>query len=160
MRPVLARENLLPNAVARWAEETPDSIALEIVGGRRLTYAELHETALRWAAALLKAGVEPGSHVATMVSPELMAHFAMLSVGWVGAVEVPLNTAYQGSMLHYALDLTDAQTIVCTTEFVEQLAAVSGDLPKLERVIVVDGDAAAGAFACRVVNHDEFLAGV
>src|SRR5262245_42459611 len=140
MRPVLARENLLPNAVARWAEETPDAIALEIVGGRRVSYAGLHESGLMWASVLMGAGVEPGSHVATMVSAELMAHIAMLSVGWVGAVEVPLNTAYQGNMLRYALELTDAQTIVCTTEFVDALAAVCGDLPKLERVLVVNGD--------------------
>src|SRR5262245_13190620 len=157
MRPVLARENLLPNAVARWAEETPDTIALEIVGGRRITYSELNQTGLMWAAALMRAGVELGSHVATMVSAELMAHFAMLSVGWVGAVEVPLNTAYQGNMLRYALELTDAQTIVCTTEYVDALAEVSGDLPKLERVIVVNGDAPEGAFPCRVLGHHAFF---
>src|SRR5262245_2874634 len=160
MRPVLARENLLPNAVARWADETPDTIALEIVGGRRITYAELHETGLLWAAALLKAGVEPGSHVATMVSAEIMAHVAMLSVGWVGAVEVPLNTAYQGNMLRYALELTDVQTIVCTTEYVDALAAVCGELPKLERVIVLNGMAPDGAFGCMVVNHHEFFESV
>src|SRR4029079_4241392 len=110
--------------------------------------------------ALMNAGVEPGSHVATMVSAELMAHVAMLSVGWVGAGEVPRNTAYQGNMLRYALDLTDAQTIVCTTEYVDALAAVCGDLPKLERVIVVNGAAPAGAFGCKVVNHHEFFADV
>jgi crotonobetaine/carnitine-CoA ligase len=157
---VLARENLLPNAVARWAKETPDNIALEIVGGRRLTYAELHDTGLRWAAALMRTGVARGDHVATMVSAELYAHFAMLSVGWVGAVEVPLNVAYQGNMLHYALDLTDVTTIVCTTEFVDALAAVAGKLEQLERVIVVDGDAPDAAFSCRVVNHNEFFDGI
>src|SRR6478672_10672490 len=146
MRPVLARENLLPNAVARWAEETPDSIALEIVGGRRIPYAGLHETGLMWAAALMRAGVEPGSHVATMMSAEIMAHLAMLSVGWVGAVEVPLNTAYQGNMLRYALELTDVQTIVCTTEYVDALAAVFGDPPKPERFILVNGIAPPTAF--------------
>src|SRR5215510_4141234 len=160
MRPVLARENLLPNAVARWAEETPDNIALEIVGGRRVTYEGLHETGLMWAAALMRAGVDPGSHVATMVSAEIMAHVSMLSVGWVGAVEVPLNTAYQGNMLRYALELTDVQTIVCTTEYVDALAAVCGDLPKLERVIIVNGNALDGAFGCKVVSHHEFFGGV
>ena len=157
---MLARENLLPNAVARWAEATPDTTAIELVGGRRVTYAELHHIGLRWAAALMRAGVTRGDHVATLVSPELYAHFAMLSIGWTGAVEVPLNTAYQGAMLQYALDLTDATTIVCTTEFVDALAAVAGDLPLLATVIVVNGDAPEGAFACRVLDETEFFAGI
>lgn len=157
---MLARENLLPNAVAKWAATTPDTVALELVGGRCLTYAELHETGLRWAAALARLGIRAGDHVATMVSPELYAQFAMLGVGWLRAVEIPLNTAYQGHMLHYALDLTDAATIVCTSEFVERIAAVAGDLPKLETVVVVDGEAPPGAFGCRVVDGRSFFAGV
>jgi crotonobetaine/carnitine-CoA ligase len=155
---LLARDNLLPNAVAKWAKATPDTVALEIVGGRRLTYAELHEVGLRWAAALREVGVGPGDHVATMVSPELTAHFAMLGVGWLGAVEVPLNTAYLGQTLHYALELTDATTVVCSAEFADRIAAVAGDLPELKTVVVVDGDAPTGAFSCRVVDGDALLA--
>jgi crotonobetaine/carnitine-CoA ligase len=157
---LLARENLLPNAVARWAEATPDTVALELVGARRVTYAELHDTGLRWAAALLRLGVEPGTHVATMVSPEYVAHFAMLGIGWTGAVEVPLNTAYQGQTLRHALELTDVSVIVCSPEFVDGLAREAQDLPKLETVVVVDGTAPAGAFPCRVVDGAAFLAGV
>ncbi|GMU78547.1 MAG: acyl-CoA synthetase [Acidimicrobiia bacterium] len=157
---MLARENLLPNAVARWASTTPDTVALELVGGPRLTYAELHDAGLRWAGALLRVGVERGHHVATMVSPELTAHFAMLGVGWVGAVEVPLNTAYRGQTLHHALHLTDATTVVCSAEFVERIAEVAGDLPKLETVVVVDGTAPRGAFPGRVVDGTAFLDGV
>jgi crotonobetaine/carnitine-CoA ligase len=157
---VLARENLLPNAVAKWASENPQAVALEIVNGRRLTYAELHETGLRWAAALQRVGVGRGHHIATMVDPELTAHFAMLGIGWVGAVEIPLNTAYQGAMLRYVLDLTDAATIVCSPQFVGRIADVAADLPALETVIVADGDVPGDTFACRVVGGGEFLAGV
>lgn len=157
---MLARENLLPNAVARWAAETPDAVALDFIGRRRLTYAELHETGLRWAAALLRVGVTRGIHVATMFSADLSAHFGMLGVGWTGAVEVPLNTAYRGEMLRYAIDLTDATVIVCSEEFVPVLAAVAADLPKVEHVVVVDGTAPADAFPCPVTDGSTFFAGL
>ena len=44
--------------------------------------------------------------------------------------------------------------------YVDALAAVCADLPKLERVIVVNGNAPDGAFGCRVVGHHEFFADV
>jgi crotonobetaine/carnitine-CoA ligase len=157
---VLARENLLPNAVARWASETPDTVAIEYVDGPRLTYAQLHDVGLRWAAALQRIGVGRDVHVATMLANDLEPHLAMLGIGWTGGVEVPLNTAYRGDTLRHALTLTDISVIVCSEAFVPVLSEESRDLPRLETVVVVDGRAPEGAFACRVVHGDEFLAGV
>ena len=157
---MLARENLLPNAVARWAEATPGTVAVQYADGASLTYTELHDIGLRWAAALLALGARPGVHVATMVADDFAPHLAMLGIGWTGAVEVPLNTAYRGQSLRHALELTDVSILVCAEEFVEVLAAESHDLPRLETVVVIDGTAPANAFACRVVSGDEFLGGV
>jgi len=157
---VLAREKLLPNAVARWAAATPDAVAIEYVDGPRLTYAELHELGLRWAAALMRLGVGRGVHVATMLSNELAPHAAMLGVGWTGAVEVPLNTAYRGDTLRHALSLTDVSVIVCSEEFVPVLAEQAGSLDRLQAVVVIDGTAPDGSFPCPVVSGDAFLDGV
>jgi crotonobetaine/carnitine-CoA ligase len=63
-------------------------------------------------------------------------------------------------MLRYVLELTDAATIVCSREFVDRIAGVAADLPGLETVVVVDGDAPEDVLACRVVTGAEFLAGV
>jgi crotonobetaine/carnitine-CoA ligase len=157
---VLARENLLPNAVARWAAATPDTVAIQYLDGPRLTYAELHDVGRRWAAALVALGAGPGVRVATMLANDLEPHSAMLGIGWTGAVEVPLNTAYRGDTLRHALTLTDVSIIVCSEVFVPVLAEEAQDLPRLEAVVVVDGGAPDGAFPCRVVTGDDFLAGV
>ena len=157
---MLARENLLPNAVARWAAETPDTVAVQYVDGPAVTYAELHDIGLRWASALIRLGVGRGVHVATMLGTELAPHSAMLGIGWTGAVEVPLNTAYRGDTLRHALTLTDVSVIVCSEEFVPVLAEQAADLPLLHTVVVVDGDAAPGTFACAVVAGGAFLDGV
>ncbi|MFM8302694.1 MAG: AMP-binding protein, partial [Actinomycetota bacterium] len=110
---MLARENLLPNAVARWARATPDTVAIQYADGEQRTYAELHDVGLRWAAALIALGVGRGVHVATMLAGDFAPHSAMLAIGWTGAVEVPLNTAYRGQTLRHALALADVSVIVC-----------------------------------------------
>ena len=136
---MLDRLCLAPHALARWATETPEAVALEHVDGERFTFRELHEEALRWAGALQSVGADPGVHVATFLPNASVAHRSMLALGWLRAVEVPLNVAYQGRMLQYALDHSDATVLVVTTELLDRVAAVSDALPKLATVAVVDG---------------------
>jgi len=137
---VLDRNCLAPNAVARWAAEAPGAVALEHVGGARITYSQLHHDAQAWAAALESLGVSEGDHVATLLPNTFESHRALLALGWLRAVEVPLNTAYVGRMLAYTVDHSDATTLVTVSEFAERVDAVSAELPKLERLVVVDGD--------------------
>jgi crotonobetaine/carnitine-CoA ligase len=51
---------------------------------------------------------------------------------------VPLNVAFTGRMLAYALDHTDVTTIVVAPEFRDAVAAVEADLPDLARIVVLD----------------------
>jgi carnitine-CoA ligase len=156
---VLDRLCLAPHALARWAAETPDAVAVEHVDGERATYRQLHDEALHWAGALQGAGVDAGVHVATFLPNGSAAHRSMLALGWLRAVEIPLNAAYQGRMLQYALDHSDSTVLVVTTELLDRVAAVSDDLPRLATVFVVDGPGRAIPGPARVVGLAELLAG-
>jgi len=147
---------LAPHALARWAADTPEAIALEHVNGERWTYAALDVEARRWAAALHGAGVDAGTHVATMLPNASEAHRAMLGLGWLRAVEVPLNTALTGRMLHYNLDHSDTTVLVVAPEYLERVQAVAGDLPGLTTVVVT-GDPSGPVPGARVVGIDELL---
>ena len=135
---MLERTCLGPHAVAHWARETPDAVALQHVDGQALTYAELHERACAWAAVFEALGVGAGDHIATLLPNTFDSHLALLGLGWLRVVEVPLNTAYIGRMLAYTIDHSDATTLVTTTEYAERVADVKADVPKLERVVAVD----------------------
>jgi amino acid adenylation domain-containing protein len=78
------------DTVARHASARPDAIAAE-GGGRRLTFAELHDGAARLAGALQDLGVGPGSNVGICVgrSPDLA--LAIVAVLMRGAACVPLD---------------------------------------------------------------------
>jgi len=136
---MLDRDLLAPNAVTRWAALTPDAVALEHVDGERWTYAELRADSLRWAGALASVGVGAGTHVATMLTNTSAAHRAMLGIGYLRAVEVPVNTSYVGRMLQYVLDHSDATVLLVSAELIDELEPVRGDLPQLGTVIVVGG---------------------
>jgi crotonobetaine/carnitine-CoA ligase len=136
---VLDRVCLAPHAVSRWANDTPDAVALERIDGDHLTYAQLDAESRDWATAFERLGVREGSHVATLLPNTLDSHRALLGLAWLRAVEVPLNTAYVGRMLSYTIDHSDATVLVTTTEFAARVEDVRADTPRLEVVVIVDG---------------------
>jgi crotonobetaine/carnitine-CoA ligase len=156
---MLDRLHLAPHAVARWAAETPDTVALQPVGGAAITYAELHADALRWAAGFAALGVGAGSHVATMLPNRPDAHRTMLALGWLRAIEVPLNTAFTGRILAYSLAHADVTTLVVASEYLDAVAAVADDLPELHTVVVLGAAEAPRGLRPRVVHQEELLAG-
>ncbi|SHN46567.1 AMP-binding protein [Cryptosporangium aurantiacum] len=135
---MLDRAVLPPHAVARWAAQTPDAVAVAHVDGRGLTYAQLHADALTWAGALRGLGVEAGSHVATLLPQGFYGHRTLLALGWLRAVEVPLNTAYVGDILRHALSLSDAEFLLTTEAFLERIRPLLGVLPRLGTIVLVD----------------------
>jgi crotonobetaine/carnitine-CoA ligase len=139
---------LAPNAVRRWAEAAPDRVATREVDGDAHTYAELDRIGRTWAAAYASLGVKRDDHVATLLPNGHVAHAAWLGLGWLGAREVPLNSALMGALLHDALLRSDASVLVVAEAFAERLRDLD-PLPGLREIVVVP---ATGAPA--------FLAGV
>jgi crotonobetaine/carnitine-CoA ligase len=157
---VLDPRCLAPHALAHYAVATPDVVALQHVDGSFLTYAALHGESLTWASGFAALGVTAQTHVATMLTNRFEAHRTMVALGWLRAVEVPLNTAYLGRMLHYALELADVTVLVTESQFVERVLEVVHELPLLHTVVVVDVDTpttTAPASNVRMVGAAELL---
>ena len=119
--PALDARCFAPHAISHHASTTPDVVALQHVDGPSLSYAQLDAEARRWAAALQALGVGPGAHVGTMLTNRFEAHFSLVALGWLRAVEVPLNTAYVGRILHYTLGLADVSVLITEAAFVERI---------------------------------------
>src|SRR5512134_3099288 len=103
----IPEEFLAPNAIARWARETPEQVAVQEIDGASFSYRELDRIVRTWAGAFRRMGVARGEHVATLLPNGLLAHRAWLGLAWVGALEVPVNPAHQGPLLQYTLDQSD-----------------------------------------------------
>jgi acyl-CoA synthetase (AMP-forming)/AMP-acid ligase II len=79
----------LPEALAFWAERTPDAPALRSLDGRALSHRELARTAANVVSRLRALGIGPDDRVAFVLAPGFESCVAMLG-GMTGATAVPL----------------------------------------------------------------------
>jgi malonyl-CoA/methylmalonyl-CoA synthetase len=106
-----------------------DRLALEAPGGARLTYAALVEETGRMASALFALGVRPGDRVAVQVEKSAANLILYLASLRLGAVYLPLNTAYTLAELDYFIGDAEPALVVCDPAAgagVEALAAKVG----------------------------------
>ena len=136
----LEREYVLPHLIAKLADDDPNRTFYQQVDGPEFTHAQFHNGNLIWAEAFRRAGIEAGRNVAVMMPTNVDAYHAWMGLAWLRAIEVPLNTMFRGRMLAYIVDNCDADTIVIGSAFVDRLAEIAAELPKLKTVIVPDAD--------------------
>lgn len=138
----------LPNVLHRNALHHPDKVLLsELATGRALTYRDLNTWSDRGARALRDAGVAHGHHVGVLMENSAEHVAVFFSIGKLGAVSVPVNTAARGELLRYYLDHAECTALVVDASLCDRLSEVLGDLPLLTRIFVVGDVAAAGKLA-------------
>ena len=155
---MLARDLVLPHLLAAQAAQHPGRTFLEEVGGRSVSYGELHRYTLTWADAYRRLDMGPGDRVAVMLPTGIDAVSAWLGLGWLRAWEVPVNTGYVGRMLHYLLEHSRSKLLVTVSDYLERLGDVAADLTHLETVVVADGNDMRNDLPFRVLGRREFLA--
>lgn len=106
-----------------------------------LTFGEVDDLGNRTAQGLAAMGVGHGDHVAVMLGnrPEFLG--VVFGLAKLGAVAVPINTAYRGSLLGHVLASSDSTLLVVDEAYVDRLPAVDDLLTQLTG-IVVRGDGA------------------
>lgn len=78
-----------------------------------LTYGALREASERFAAALSRLGVKPGDRVATLMGKSREYLSILMGIWRLGAVHVPLFTAFAPSAITMRLIASNAKVVVC-----------------------------------------------
>ena len=135
----------IPAMVTATVERHGDRLAVAD-GDTRLTYAELHDEAGRFGAALVAAGIEPGDRVALWAPNSAEWIAAVLGLLRAGAVLVPVNTRFKGLEAADILARSRARALVTVTDFLGadnlgMLRSAGVDLPDLQTVVVARGPA-------------------
>jgi crotonobetaine/carnitine-CoA ligase len=135
MRTGRLEDLVLGEILGERAESHPDEMFLQFRDGE-FSYGEVDQASNRMAHGLVEAGVRPGHHVAVMLPncPELV--FVIFALARIGAVAVPVNTAYRGELLRHVLASSNCSTFIIDGQYVARLQAVAGSLGDLLRVIV------------------------
>lgn len=117
------------------AAERPDDEAVLFVDGPEWTWRELRRRVRDHAAGLAALGVSPGEFVLSWMPNGPLAVLNLLALNYLGAVYVPINTAYRGQVLAHVLKNSGGVLMIAHGELVGRLADV--DRAGLGRVVVV-----------------------
>lgn len=134
--PTFELEHLTVGQVlAERARSNGNSTFLKLREGE-VTYREVDVTANRVAQGLAAHGIDQGDHVAVMLPNSADLVHVVFALAKLGAVAVPINTAYKGDLLHHVLDSADATALVVHAAYLDHVAAVAGRLDDLRLVAV------------------------
>jgi crotonobetaine/carnitine-CoA ligase len=127
----------------RWAAERGDMTYVIFDSARRYSYREMRERTVAVAAGLARLGVKQGDHVLAWqpTSPEMLTTY--YAINYLGAVFVPINTAYRGRLLEHVIENSDAKLAVVHASLIERLSGVQ--LGRLEQLVVTGPAPSAGA---------------
>lgn len=128
--------NLLPNLVARRADDARDVAFLVEADGASMTYGEFDERVRRWVTVLRQFGVGAGDTVAVMLPTSVEEHCTWIACGWLRALQVPINTAYRGVMLDHVLTDSGASVAIASPEYADLIDATPAGR-ELSAVLVV-----------------------
>ncbi|WP_353250418.1 class I adenylate-forming enzyme family protein [Salinisphaera sp. T31B1] len=89
-----------------------------------LSYRQLDERASRLASSLMRLGVRKGCHVGVMLANTPAYPITWIALGRLGAVMVPINTAYRKDELRFVLDDADVQFFIVEQDFIAILESI------------------------------------
>jgi len=143
--------NLAHVCVDRWAERTPQALAVvwegEEGGVRRITYREMRETSDRLANALASLGVQSGDAVGIFLPMTPEAVVSVMACAKLGAVFLPIFSGFGADAVAMRLADAEAKVLIAADGFprrgkqvaMKEIAdeALAG-APSVRHVVVVD----------------------
>ncbi|MDD5313137.1 MAG: AMP-binding protein [Dehalococcoidia bacterium] len=123
--------NMLEEAAHKYKNRT-----YFIFEGRSYSYREVNDTANRVASGFANIGVKKGDHVAILMEncPEFV--FTWFGLARIGAVEAPFNPFHKGSILEYLINYSDAEILVISSSFIDEIASIEGSLKSVKKIII------------------------
>ncbi len=128
-----------------WAAETPDEIAFMFQDGEQWTWGQALDLTRRAARGLADRGVKKGDHVLSWQPNNREAVLTWFGLNYLGAVYVPVNTAYKGNLLQHVVQLSDASLMISHADLAPRLDDIDTGL--LREVIITNGAAALATLA-------------
>ncbi|MFI9168017.1 AMP-binding protein [Streptomyces lincolnensis] len=123
--------------IAARARAHPERVYAVFEDGTEWTYGQVWDDARATAAALHRLGVRQGDTVLCWLPNGLDALRVWYGVNLLGAVHVPVNTAYRGSLLGHVVDNSGARVLVAHARLAERLEHAGRG--RLDTVVVLGG---------------------
>ena len=148
----LAANGLLPSLISRWAELTPQAIAVE-QAGQRLSHADLQIQVAQLASVLAAEGVSRGAVVAIALPRSSAQVVCMLACWHVGAAYLPLDPGWPLARRQRVMQQAEATLLLVADEEFEQGGAATLKVLSFEQALQRSADTAPAA-AARLQGQD------
>ena len=151
--PAAVRASTIAEAFRITAAERPDAVAIRTRGDElTITWGELRERVDALAGGLARLGVGHGDTVALLLSNRPEFHLCDLAAMMLGAAPFSIYSTYTAEQIQYLINDAEAKVLICEQQYLPQVREARRELPQLEYVILVDGDAPVGTLALSVVE--------
>jgi long-chain acyl-CoA synthetase len=147
-RPPALDAQTMAEAFRMTAADRAEEVAIRTKGDEfSTTWGELRERVDALAGGLAKLGVGRGDTVALMLSNRPEFHLCDLAAMMLGATPFSLYTTYTAEQIRYLMSDAAAKVLICEQQYLPQVREARRELPGLDYVIVVDGQAPLGTLA-------------
>ncbi len=117
-----------------------------------ITWGELRRRADALAGGLHGLGLRRGDTLALMIGNRPEFHLCDIAAMMVGAAPFSIYSTYTAEQIAYLMGDAEARILICESQYLDRVLEASKSLPKLEHVIVVDGEAPEGTTALSEVE--------
>lgn len=129
---------LLHDRFLAHARSTPERVAL-VSGKRRLTYGEVHDSAVRLASFMQERGIRRGDRVVVYLRNNADFVVALYATLLAGAVFVPVGPQVKSRKLEYILRDLDAAALVTESSAASQWTPALDNAPTVDLVLCTRG---------------------
>ena len=124
--------------IDRHAAQIPGQTYALFEDGSSWTFAELQRLVTRTASNLQRLGVVQGDYVLSWLPNGPWAVLSFLSLNYIGAVYVPVNTHYRGGLLQHVIAVSGARLILMDHRLQPHLTGI--ETTGLDTAVVIGGD--------------------
>lgn len=140
MKDYAINDRVLGHILEDKAKSNKDKVFVQFRDEKKVSYAEVNEIANKVGNSFTQLGVMKGDKVCIFLPNCLEYIYTWFGLAKIGAIEVPINTAYKGYMLEYIITHSDAKALVVDKGYLERVKLVQDSLKKIEMVIVYSGE--------------------
>jgi crotonobetaine/carnitine-CoA ligase len=127
-------EDVIGKLVRRKALSQQDRVFLHFKD-ETVTFQQLDETSNRFANGFKALGMSKNDKIAIMMRNHPDFLYTWFGSAKLGAIEVPINTAYKGDLLGHIINNSDSKILIIEGDYLDRLMLIKEDLTKLEQII-------------------------
>jgi long-subunit acyl-CoA synthetase (AMP-forming) len=130
-----------------------DDVAIRTKGDEfTITWGALRERVDALAGGLVGLGLRRGETLALMIGNRPEFHICDLAGMMVGAAPFSIYSTYTAEQIAYLLQDAEAKILICERQYLGRIEEARREVPGLEHVIVIDGEAPDGVLALSEVE--------